>query len=54
MDNNINLNMVENGLNFISKSIETVDKPDEDLKYSLINLHAGIQLLLKELLYQEH
>lgn len=54
MDNNINLNMVENGLNFISKSIETIDKPDTDLKYSLINLNAGIQLLLKELLYQEH
>jgi hypothetical protein len=54
MANRINLNMVENGLNFISKSIETVDKPDEDLKYSLINLHAGTQLLLKEILYQEH
>lgn len=54
MDNRINLNMVENGLDFISKSIETVDKPDEDLKYSLINLHAGTQLLLKEILYQEH
>lgn len=54
MGNQINLNMVENGLDFISKSLETVDKPDVDLKYSLINLHAGIQLLLKEILYQEH
>ncbi|HHY71951.1 MAG TPA: hypothetical protein GX497_01730 [Bacillus bacterium] len=54
MGNRINLNMVENGLDFISKSIETVDKPDEDIKYSLINLHAGIQLLLKEILYKEH
>ncbi|MFG6497287.1 hypothetical protein P8610_18130 [Fictibacillus sp. UD] len=54
MSYRISLNLVENGLNFISKSIETIDKPDEDLKYSLINLHAGIQLLLKEMLYQEH
>lgn len=46
--------MVENGLDFILKSLQTIDKSDEDLKYSLINLHAGIQLLLKEILYQEH
>jgi hypothetical protein len=54
MSNQIKLNMVENGLDFISKSLQTIEKLDEDIKYSLINLHAGIQLLLKEILYQEH
>lgn len=54
MSKDITLQMVENGLNFIAKSIETIEKSDEDLKYSIINLHAGIQLLLKEILFQEH
>jgi hypothetical protein len=46
--------MLDNGLDFILKSLETIDNEDENLKYSVINLHAGIQLLLKELLFQEH
>jgi hypothetical protein len=54
MAEDINLSMVDNGLDFILKSLDTIDKSDEDLKYSLLNLHAGIQLLLKEILYQEH
>lgn len=54
MSKDISLQMVENGLDFIAKSIETVEKSDEDLKYSIINLHAGTQLLLKEILFQEH
>jgi hypothetical protein len=41
MISRINLNMVENGLDFISKSLQTIEKPDEDLKYSLINLMQG-------------
>ena len=49
----INLKMVDNGLDFILKSLDTIDKSDEDLKYSLLNLHAGIQLMLKEILYQK-
>lgn len=51
MSNEIKMNMVDNGLDFILKSLKTIENSDEDLKYSLINLHAGIQLLLKELLY---
>lgn len=51
---NIHIPMLDNGLDFILKSLETIDKEDENLKYSVIHLHAGIQLLLKELLYQEH
>lgn len=51
---NIHIPMLHNGLDFVLKSLETIDKEDENLKYSVINLHAGIQLLLKELLYQEH
>ncbi|MCM3259096.1 hypothetical protein M3664_14920 [Paenibacillus lautus] len=54
MSKDISLQMVENGLDFIVKSIETVEKSDEDLKYSIINLHAGLQLLLKEILFREH
>lgn len=53
-DKNIHIPMLGNGLDFIVKSLETINKKDEKLKYSVINLHAGIQLLLKELLYQEH
>lgn len=49
-----NLNLLQNGMHFISKSLETIKNQDEDLKYSLINLHAGTQLLLKEILFQEH
>lgn len=45
LSKDISLQMVENGLDFIAKSVETVEKSDEDLKYSIINLHAGIQLL---------
>lgn len=54
MEKKIKLNMVDNGLDFLLKSLNTINNSDEDLKYSIINLHAGIQLLLKELLYQEH
>ncbi|MCM3454885.1 hypothetical protein M3685_13235 [Heyndrickxia oleronia] len=53
MIEDINLNMVDNGLDFVLKSLDTIDKSDEDLKYSLLNLHAGIQLILKEILYQK-
>lgn len=53
MPNDINLSMVNNGLDFILKSLETIDNSDEELKYSLLNLHPGIQLLLKEILYQK-
>jgi rubrerythrin len=54
MKDKIELNMVDNGLDFLLKSLETIDKSDEEFKYSIINLHAGILLILKELLYQEH
>lgn len=54
MTKNVKLNMVDNGLDFLLKSLETIDNNDENLKYSIISLHAGIQLLLKELLFQEH
>ncbi|GEN58073.1 hypothetical protein GCM10012290_07700 [Halolactibacillus alkaliphilus] len=50
----VKLNMIDNGLDFLLKSLDTIDDNDENLKYSIINLHAGIQLLLKELLFQEH
>lgn len=55
MDNaRIELNMIHNGLDFVLKSMETIHKSDEDLKYSILNLHAGIQLILKEILFNEH
>lgn len=54
MSTEIKLNMVDNGLDFIANSLNTIEESAADLKYSLINLHAGIQLILKELLYQEH
>lgn len=54
MTNRVKLNMIDNGLDFLLKSLDTIDNNDGNLKYSIINLHAGIQLLLKELLFQEH
>jgi hypothetical protein len=54
MSRNVKLDMVDNGLDFLLKSLDTLEETDENLKYSIINLHAGIQLLLKELLFQEH
>ena len=50
----VKLDMVDNGLDFLLKSLDTIDDSNENLKYSIINLNAGIQLLLKELLFQEH
>lgn len=54
MSEDIHLRMVENGLDYIVKALETIENKDGDLKYTILNLHAGIQLLLKELLFQEH
>lgn len=53
MMEDIHLLMVDNGLDFILKSLDTINNADEDLKYSLLNLHAGIQLMLKEIIYQK-
>lgn len=46
--------MVDIGLDFILNALKTINNSDKELKYCVINLHAGIQLILKELLYQEH
>lgn len=54
MTKKVKLNMIDNGLDFLLKSLDTIEDNDGNLKYSIINLHAGIQLLLKELLFQEH
>lgn len=51
MTKKVKLNMIDNGLDFLLKSLDTIEDNDENLKYSIINLHAGIQLLLKELLF---
>lgn len=53
----IKLNLLENGLHFIQDSTESILKSDRnnlELKYSILHISSGIELILKELLYQEH
>ena len=51
--------MFENGLDFIISSINHMDRFEkeesiQDLKYCILNLSSGIELLLKRLLFHEH
>lgn len=51
-----NLNLLENGLDFILSSIDNVlsDERGIELKYSILHIAAGVQLVFKEKLRQEH
>ncbi|PGK70114.1 hypothetical protein CN929_06180 [Bacillus thuringiensis] len=40
--------MLNNGLDFILNSLGSVEAEDEDIKYAVLHLHAGVLLLLKE------
>ncbi len=52
----ISFTLMENGLDFILRSLEYLtDDPDtRSLKYAVLHLHSGIELILKERLRREH
>jgi len=53
---NIQFDLIENGLDFISSGVEHIlnNKSPYLLKYAILHLSAGIELLLKEVLRNEH
>lgn len=52
----IEFDLLENGLDFILSSLRPIleQKDENDLKYSLLHLSAGTELVLKEILKNEH
>lgn len=51
----IKLDLINNALDFIDSSLDPILNDDlEKLKYSILHLSAGIELLLKEKLREEH
>jgi len=52
----IRLDLFENGLDFIDNSLDQILnlKDHHKLKYSILHLSAGIELILKEILRKEH
>lgn len=52
----IQLDLLENGLDFISNSLDPLLKAESEheLKYSILHLHAGVELIIKEILRKEH
>jgi hypothetical protein len=52
----VNFTPLENGLDFILRALEYLDgKPTKrDLKYAVLHLHSGIEIILKERLRREH
>lgn len=53
---NIQFDLIENGLDFVSSGVEHILKDDSPhlLKYAILHLSAGTELLLKEVLKNEH
>lgn len=53
---NIQFDLIENGLDFVSSGVEHIlkDKSPHLLKYAILHLSAGTELLLKEVLKNEH
>src|SRR5712664_940358 len=54
-DDDIQLSMLENGLDFIASGLKHIASPVSkfDLKYAVLHLSAGIELVLKDRLMQE-
>jgi hypothetical protein len=52
----IEFDLLENGLDFIDNSLESILTTQEPkkLKYAVLHISAGIELILKEILRQEH
>ncbi len=56
IEEEISLNLLENGLDFIDNSLDSILSSNDKhaLKYSVLHISAGIELVLKEILMQEH
>lgn len=56
MENDLRFTLLENGLDFIRSGLESLQgtPAKHDLKYAVIHLCAGIELVLKERLQREH
>lgn len=56
VDNDVEFELFENGLNFVVSAIEYLEEPikPSDLKYAILHLSSGIELILKERLRREH
>lgn len=54
--NSIEFDLIENGLDFVLSSLNPIVKStnQHDLKYSILHLSAGTELILKERLRREH
>src|SRR5579862_1825648 len=54
-DDGIQLSMLENGLDFIASGLKHIAAPESkfDLKYAVLHLSAGIELVLKDRLRRE-
>ena len=53
----LRLSLLDNALDFITDAVEklSVDNPDErSIKYSMLHLHSGVELLLKQRLCDEY
>lgn len=52
----INFDLLENGLDFIDNSLKPIleSQNEHELKYSVLHISAGIELILKEILKIEH
>jgi predicted transcriptional regulator len=50
----VKFTLLENALDFIEEAIENLDRKPEKLKYSVLNLSAGVELIMKVVLQQEH
>jgi hypothetical protein len=53
---NIKFDLLENGMDFIESSLQSILTTDEPhkLKYAILHISAGIELVLKEILRLEH
>jgi len=53
---NIKFDLIENGLDFVTSGLEHIlrNESPHQLKYAILHLSAGTELLLKELLKNEH
>jgi len=54
--NEIQFDLLENGLDFVLSALDTIinSKNETQLKYSILHLSAGVELILKERLRNEH
>ena len=54
--NDVEFELFENGLNFVVSALKHLDEPIKatDLKYAILHLSSGIELILKERLRRAH